>query len=90
MLVSDCDPVHPDVITITEIQEIFPSELSAVVSDDRVRDPKMENDALDERYCLLGSNLSQGPHLDPLSKIIDCDEQVGQAPGCFLEGSQKV
>jgi hypothetical protein len=48
-----------------------PGELSAIVSDDRVRDPKMKNDVLDEIYGLLGANLSQGPHLDPLSKFID-------------------
>jgi hypothetical protein len=64
--------------------------VSVIVGDDRVRDHKIENDVLDEIYCRIGANLSQGPHLDPLSKLIDRDEQVGQAPGRFLEGSQKV
>jgi hypothetical protein len=88
--VGDCGPVHPNFVTITEIQEIFPGELSVVVSDEGVRDPKTENDAPDEIHCLLGANLSQGSHLDPLSELVDRDEQVGQAPRCFLEGPQKV
>jgi hypothetical protein len=47
-VVGDCDLVHPDVVIITEIQEFFLGELSAVVSDDGVRDPKTENDVLYE------------------------------------------
>jgi hypothetical protein len=70
--VGEHGPIHADVIVVTEIQESPPpGELSAIVSDDRVRDPKMKNDVLDEIYGLLGANLSQGPHLDPLSKFID-------------------
>jgi hypothetical protein len=51
--------------------------VSAVVSDDRVRDPETKNDVLDEIHDLLGANFSQGLHLDPLSKFIDRNEQVG-------------
>jgi hypothetical protein len=72
--VGDHGLVHVDVIVITKIQEFFPSELSAIVSDDRVRDPKTKNDAMDEIHGLLGANFSQGLHLDPLSKFTDCDE----------------
>jgi hypothetical protein len=64
--------------------------LSAIVGDDGVRDTKTENDVLDEVYGMLGANLSQGLRIDPLSKLVDCDKQVGQAPRHFLEGSQKV
>jgi hypothetical protein len=39
----------------------------------------MENDVLDEIHDLLGADFSQGLRLDPLSKFIDRDEQVGQA-----------
>jgi hypothetical protein len=88
--VGDRSLVHPNVIIILEIQEFFPGELSAVVGDDRVRDLKAENDVVDEIYCLLGANICQGPRLDLLSKLIDHDKQVGQAPERFLEGSQKV
>jgi hypothetical protein len=75
--VGDRGPVHADVIVIIEIQDFFSGELSVVVSNDRVRDPKTKNDVLDEIYGLLGANFSHGLHLDPLSKLIDRDKQVG-------------
>jgi hypothetical protein len=40
--VGDHGLVHPDIIIIIEIQEIFPDELGAIVGDDVVRDPKMK------------------------------------------------
>jgi hypothetical protein len=67
-------------VVITEIQDFFHGELSAVVGDDRVRDPKVENDALDEVHCLHGANLFLGTRLDPLGKFVDCDKKVGQVP----------
>jgi hypothetical protein len=76
-----------DVIVVTKIQEFFCSELSAIVSNDRVRNPKTENDFLDEIHGLLGTDFSQELHLDPLSKFIDRDEPVGQAPERLLQGS---
>jgi hypothetical protein len=88
--VCDRDPVHLDVVIITEIQEPFPDELSAIVGDDGLRDPKTENDVPDEIHCLLGSNLCQGPRLSPLSELVDRDEQVGQTLGHFIEGPQEV
>jgi hypothetical protein len=81
---------HLDVVVITEIQDIFPVELSVIVSDDGIRDLIVENDVLDEIHYLLGANLHQGPCLDPLSKLVDRNKQVGQAPGRLLEGSQEV
>jgi hypothetical protein len=90
MRVGDHNLVHVDAIVVTEIQEFFSDELSAVVDNDRVRNPKMENDVLDKIHGLLGADFSQGLCLDPLSKFINRDEQVDQAPGCLLEGSLKV
>jgi hypothetical protein len=75
--VDDHGPFHADVIVVTEIQEFFSSELSVIVSNDIVSDAKTKIDVLDEIYDLLGANFSQRLHLDPLSKLIDCDEQVG-------------
>jgi hypothetical protein len=49
----------------------------------------MENDVLDEIHDVLGADFSQGLRLDPLSKFIDRDEQVGQAPHAFLKGPRK-
>jgi hypothetical protein len=66
---------------------IFSCELSAVVSDDRVRDPETENDVLDEIHGFLEANFGQGLHLDPLSEFVNRDKQVSQVPSCLLEGS---
>jgi hypothetical protein len=51
--VVDRDPIHVDVIVVTEIQEFFSGELSVIVDNDRVRDLKMKNDVLDEVYGLF-------------------------------------
>jgi hypothetical protein len=72
--VSDCCPIYPDVVVITEIQQTFPGELGPVVGDDRVGDPKAENDFLDKAYRLLGADLSQGPSLDPFIEFVDRDK----------------
>jgi hypothetical protein len=68
----------------------FSGELSAIVGNDRGRNPEIKNDVLDEIHDLPRANFSQGLCLDLLSKFIECDEQVGQAPRCLLEGSQEV
>jgi hypothetical protein len=85
--VADRGPVYTNVIVVTEIQEFFSCELSAVVGDDRVRDPEMENDVLDEIHGFLEANFGQGLHLDPLSEFVDRDKQVSQVPSRLLEGS---
>jgi hypothetical protein len=87
--VGDRNPVHPDVVIITEIQELFPGKLSVIVGDDGGRDPEMENDVLDKIYYLLGANLSQEPCLNPLSELVDHHKQLCQAPRRFLLGPQK-
>jgi hypothetical protein len=74
MRVGDCGLVPSNVIVVTEIQEFFSGELSVIVRDDKVRDPKMENDVLDKHHGLPGANLGQGPCLDPLNKFIDMNE----------------
>jgi hypothetical protein len=48
--------------------------LGPVVGDDRVWDPKAENDFLDKAYRLLGADLSQGPSLDPFIEFVDRDK----------------
>jgi hypothetical protein len=88
--VSISHPVYPDVVVITEIQELLPSELGNVVSVDRVGDSKAENNVLDKAYRLLGAYFGQGSSFDPFSELVNHDKQVVEAPGCFLEGSQEV
>jgi hypothetical protein len=55
---GDRGRVQTDVIVVIEIQEFFSGELSDIIGNDRVRDPKMKNDVLDEIYGLLGANFS--------------------------------
>jgi hypothetical protein len=43
-----------DVVVLAEVQELFPSELRAIVGDDGVRDPKAMDDVYEECHCLLG------------------------------------
>jgi hypothetical protein len=38
--VSYGGPVHTNVVVFTEVQELLPSKLRAIVGDDGVRDPK--------------------------------------------------
>jgi hypothetical protein len=52
--VSHGGPVHTDVVAFAKVQELFPSELGAIVSDDGVWDPKAMDDICEERHRLLG------------------------------------
>jgi hypothetical protein len=52
--VSYDGPVHTDVVAFTKVQELFPSEYLAIVSDDGVWDPKAMDDICEERHRLLG------------------------------------
>jgi hypothetical protein len=47
-------PVHPDVVVLTEVQELFASGLGAVVGDDGVREPEAMDDVGEERHRLFG------------------------------------
>jgi hypothetical protein len=49
----DCGPVYPDVVVVKEAQELLPGELGAIVGDDRVGDPKAEDDISDKAYQLF-------------------------------------
>jgi hypothetical protein len=88
--VGDCCPFYSDVVVISKIQELLPSELGAVVGDEWVGDPKAENNVLDKIHYLFGADFDQGSCVDPLSEFVDRDKQVGQAPGRFLEGFQEI
>jgi hypothetical protein len=52
--VSYNGPVHTDVVVFAEVQELFPSELRAIVGNDGVWDPKAMDDICEERHRLLG------------------------------------
>ena len=45
---SDRGLVDPDVVSITEVQELFPGEVSPIVSDDTVRNAEPVDDVEEE------------------------------------------
>jgi hypothetical protein len=86
MWVGECGPVHADVMVVTEIQDFFSSELSVVVGNDRVRDPEMKNDVLNEIYSLLGANFSQGFASIHLVNLSTLTSRWVKPSGAFLKG----
>jgi hypothetical protein len=78
------------VVVLAEVQELLPSELCAIVGDDGVRDPKVMDDVGEERHCLPGPDAGEGSDLDPLGEFVDGDQQVREAPGCLLQGTDEV
>jgi hypothetical protein len=42
------------------------------------------DDVGEEQHGLLCPNVGDGTGLDRLGKFVDDDEQVGEAPSCFL------
>jgi len=56
---------------VTEVQELFASELSAVFGDDNVGDPKPVDDVGEEKDGLLGPDVRDGSSLDPFGEFVD-------------------
>jgi hypothetical protein len=83
-------PVHADMVIIAEIYKLFAGELRAVVGDDGVWDPEAMNNISEEEHRLLKFDSRNWPSLNPLLELVDGDEQVGEAPGCFLKRPDKV
>jgi hypothetical protein len=88
--VSYDGPVHTDVVVLAKVQELLPGELRAIVSNDGVWDPEAMDDVAEERHCLLGPDAGLGSDLDPLGEFVDGDQQVREAPGCLLQGTDEV
>ena len=60
-------------------------ELCPIVGDDGVWNPEPMDDISEEQYCLLGFDLSDQTSLDPLGELVNSYQQVGVAPGSFLQ-----
>ena len=88
--VSYCRLVHTDVIPVTEVQELFASELCAIVNDDDVGYPKPVDYVGEEEDSLHGANVCDGSSLDPLGELVDGHQQMG-VPSCrLLERTHEV
>ena len=79
-----------DVVVLAEVQELSTGELGAVVGDDGVRDPKAMDDVYEESHHLLSLDVGEGSDLDPLGEFVYGDQQVREAPGCLLQGTDEV
>jgi len=69
---------------IAEVQELFAGELSVVVGDDDVGNPKPMDDVGEEKDSLLGAVVGDGSSLDPFGEFVDGHQQVGVPPFCLL------
>jgi len=69
---------------IAEVQELFVCELSAVVGDDDVGNPKSVDDVGEENDGLLGADVGDGSSLDPFGELVDGHQQVSVPPFCLL------
>ena len=73
-------------IIITELEELFPSELRAIVHDNGVWDYKAMDDVKEEQHDLLKLDHEDRSSLYPLCKLVYGDKQVRIAPGALLRG----
>jgi len=78
------------VVVIAKLQELLAYELGTIIRDDRVRDPEPVDYVGEELHCLLGFDLCDGSSLDPLRELVDCYQQVSEAPERFLQWSDEV
>jgi hypothetical protein len=67
---------------IAEVQEHFAGELSTVVGDDDVGNPKPVDDVSEEKDGLLGADVGDGSSLDPFGKLVDSHQQVSVPTNC--------
>jgi hypothetical protein len=48
------------------------------------------DDISEERHRLLCPEVRNGAHFYPLGKLVDCDQQVGEAAGRLSQGPNNV
>lgn len=72
-------PSPPDALDITEIEEFATCELSAIVSDYTIWNPKPMDDVLDELRRALRLEVDDGSDLDPLGEFVSGDQEVIEA-----------
>ena len=68
--------IDADVIFITELEELLPGELRAVVCDNGVRYSKVMDDVEEEQHGLLGLDRGDWLSLYPLCKLLYGDKWV--------------
>ena len=66
---SDRGPVDPDAVSITEVQELLPGEVSSVVSDDTVRNAEPVDDVEEEFDRFFRADVGDGLGLYPFGLV---------------------
>ena len=69
-----------DMMLISELEELLPGELCAVVHDNGVWDSKAMDDVKEEHHSFLVLNRGDRSSFYPLCKLIYGDKQVRIAP----------
>ena len=69
---------------VAELHKFPLGEVRAVVSDYGVGHSKSVDAIHEEQHCLFGLDPCDGSDLNPLGELVDCDKQVGEAPGRLL------
>ena len=72
--VSDRGPVDSDAVSITKVQELFPSEVSPMVSDDAVRNTEPVDVVEEEFDRFFRADVGDGLGLYPLGELVNCYE----------------
>ena len=67
-------------MSVTEVQELFAGELSAIVGDDDIGYPKPMDDDGEEEDGLLRADICDGSSLDPFGKFC----RRSPTNGCIL------
>ena len=71
---SDRSPIDSDVVSIAEVLELLPGEVSPMVSDNIVRNAESVDDVEEEFDCLFRAEIGDGLGLYPFDKLFDCYE----------------
>jgi hypothetical protein len=64
--------------------------LGAIIRDDAVGHPKAVYDVGEKEHSLLRLDAGDRTGLDPLGKLVNGNEQVGEAASCPFQGFDKV
>lgn len=86
---SDGGEIEPDVVLLAKFPKDMTGKLRAVVGDDRVWHSKAADDVVDELDSSARADTGARLHLDPLGELVDGDEEVGEALGCWSERPEK-
>ena len=71
---SDRSLTDSDAVSIAEVLELLPGEVSPVVSDNTVRNTESIDDVEEEFDRLFRSEIGDGLGFYPLGKLVDCYE----------------